>query len=144
MSQHISRALRGLFLPVMVMLPSVLFGQEVPLATDRWNRAALEWVGLLKAGAFQEAGARVDPAVPEGAMGPAQLETLWGQISAQMGALHSLEAGRVEVVGTYQRVNLPAAFENQGPPGRVDRFPAGIGVLPSPCRAPSICRSLLR
>jgi dienelactone hydrolase len=30
-----------------------------------------------------------------------------------MGALHSLEAGRVEVVGTYQRVNLPAAFENQ-------------------------------
>jgi dienelactone hydrolase len=97
----------------MVILPSLLSGQEAALSADRWNRAALEWIGLLRDGSFEEAGARVDPAVPEGAMGPPQLETLWAQISAQLGVLQSLEPGRVEVVGIYHRVNLPASFENQ-------------------------------
>jgi hypothetical protein len=46
-------------------------------------------------------------------MGPAQLETLWGQISAQLGALHSVEAGTVAEQGEYHVVDLPAAFENQ-------------------------------
>lgn len=97
----------------MVILPANLSGQEAALGTDRWNRAALEWIGFLNGGSFQEAGARVDPAVPEGAMGPTQLETLWGQISAQLGVLQSLEAGIVSERGEYHAVDLPATFENQ-------------------------------
>jgi len=97
----------------IAVLPSSLRGQESALAADRWNRAALEWIEFLKSGAFQEAGARVDPAVPEGLMGPEELETLWSQLSAQLGTLRSLEAGRVSEQGGYHRVELPAVFENQ-------------------------------
>jgi dienelactone hydrolase len=97
----------------MVMLPESLPGQDATFGSDRWNRAALEWVGLLKGGSFQEAGSRVDPAVPEGAMGPEQLEAIWAQISAQLGVLQSVVAGPVSEQGGYHVVDLPAAFESQ-------------------------------
>jgi hypothetical protein len=114
MSRVLSWASRSLLLSLlMVILPVTLAGQEASLGSDRWNRAALEWIGLLKGGSFREAGARVDPAVPEGAMGPEQLETLWAQISAQLGVLQSLKAGTVSEQGEYHMVDLPAAFENQ-------------------------------
>jgi len=98
---------------LLVGLPVKLAGQETALGSDRWNGVALEWIGFLRSGAFQEAGSMVDPAVPEGAMGPEQLSTLWAQISAQLGALQSLQAGRVSERGGYHVVDLPAAFENQ-------------------------------
>ncbi len=114
MFRVLSWASRGLLLSLpMVIVPGTLPGQEASLGSDRWNRAALEWIELLKGGSFQEAGARVDPAVPEGAMGPEQLGTLWAQISAQLGALQSLRAGTVSEQGEYHMVDLPAAFENQ-------------------------------
>jgi len=98
----------------MVILPANLSGQKAALGTDRWNRAALEWIGLLNGGSFQEAGARVDPAVPEGAMGPTQLETLWGQISAQLGVLQSLEAGIVSERGnTTPWISPPLSRTNR-------------------------------
>ena len=71
-------------------LPVPLLAQEIPIQADRWNRAAMEWLYLLKAGDFEAAGARADPAVPAGTFGPAQLETLWGQLSTQLGELVSL------------------------------------------------------
>ena len=114
MSRILPWASRGLLLlPFMVILPSSLAGQQPTLGTDRWNRAALEWIGLLKVGAFQEAGARVDPAVPEGALGSPQLDTIWGQVSAQLGTLLSMEAGPVSERGGYHVVDLPAVFESQ-------------------------------
>ncbi len=96
-----------------VILPVDLLGQEPSVGADRWNRAALEWIQALREGAFQEAGARVDPAVPEGVMGPEQLQTLWAQIAAQLGALQSVEVGKVTEQGEYHLVDLPAAFQNQ-------------------------------
>lgn len=113
MSRPDSRAVCGLALLLSVMSPVLLPGQEIPPGSDRWNRAALEWIGSLKAGSFQEAGARVDPAVPEGAMGPEQLQTIWGQLSAQLGALRLVRPGPVSQQGAYHVVDLPATFENQ-------------------------------
>jgi fermentation-respiration switch protein FrsA (DUF1100 family) len=72
----------------------------------------MDWVTLLRNGDFEAAGNLVDPAVPEGSMGPAQLETIWGQLSAQLGTLVTLDPGSVDQVQTYQRANLQAVFEN--------------------------------
>jgi dienelactone hydrolase len=46
-------------------------------------------------------------------MGPEQLETLWAQLSAQLGALQSVGPGRVTEAGVYHVVGLPASFERQ-------------------------------
>lgn len=114
MSRSSRWAPRGLlFFLLMVILPSSLPGQEAPLGADRWNRVALEWIGLLNQGAFSEAGARVDPAVPDGAMGTEELTTLWAQITAQLGELRSVEAGAVVEQGEYHLADLPAEFANQ-------------------------------
>lgn len=114
MSRSKPWALRGLlnFLFVLILPPGVS-GQEAPLGTDRWNRAALEWIGLLNQGDFSGAAARVDPAVPAGAMGTSELTTLWGQISAQLGELRSVEAGAVVEQGEYHLADLPAEFSSQ-------------------------------
>ncbi|MBT8398373.1 MAG: alpha/beta fold hydrolase [Gemmatimonadetes bacterium] len=104
------RGSRSLVLLAMVMVPTVLHGQETPLAADRWNRAAMEWIGLLESGAFEEASSRVDPAVPEGAMSTDQLKTIWAQLTAQVGALQSLQPGAVTETGVYHIVRLPAEF----------------------------------
>lgn len=113
MSRTVLRALAGLLFLLVVIIPSSLRGQEAPLGADRWNRAALEWIGLLNQGAFSEAAARVDPAVPPGAMGTEELTTLWGQISAQLGELLSVEAGVVAEQGIYHLADLPSVFANQ-------------------------------
>lgn len=113
MSRSFSWAFRGLLFFFMVILPSSLPGQEAPVAADRWNRAALEWIGFLNEGAFSDAAARVDPAVPAGTMGTEQLTTLWGQITAQLGELRSVEAGVVVEQGSYHLADLPAEFTNQ-------------------------------
>lgn len=106
--------IRGvLLLSVMLILPSKLLSQEVSPAVDRWNRAAIEWIQLMDIGEFEEAASRVDPAVPEGVMGADQLRLLWGQLTAQLGVLEILEAGRVTEQGVYHSAFLPAAFENQ-------------------------------
>ncbi len=94
-------------------LPLPLRGQDPALRADRWNRAAMEWVELLRREAFGEASARVDPAVPAGAFSVEQLTTLWSQISAQLGTLQSLEPGLVATAQGYHVVDLPAGFQNQ-------------------------------
>jgi len=99
-------------LAVMIRPPTCR-GQEIPAVADRWNRAALEWVRLLQSGHFAQAGDRVDPAVPEGAMGPEQLRELWGQISAQLGLLQEVGPGVVRVQGDYHLADLPAVFQHQ-------------------------------
>jgi dienelactone hydrolase len=73
----------------------------------------MEWVAQLQAGEFEAAAARVDPAVPEGSFDAPRLETLWGQLTAQLGALQTLEPGTVDEVQTYHRANLGAGFQNQ-------------------------------
>jgi alpha-beta hydrolase superfamily lysophospholipase len=93
--------------------PWELSGQDPTLASDRWNRAALEWIELLQQGSFDEAGARVDPAVPPGTMGPEQLRTIWSQLGAQLGALQSVWPGQVAQAAQYHIVRLPASFEAQ-------------------------------
>ena len=102
--------------PLFFLMSAPVFelsGQDVPMAADRWNRAALEWIELLNQGSFSEAAARVDPAVPEGAMGTEQLTDLWGQITAQLGGLRSVDAGSVVEQGEYHVADLRAQFSNQ-------------------------------
>jgi alpha-beta hydrolase superfamily lysophospholipase len=94
-------------------LPIPLAPQEPGVPVDRWNRAAMEWVSLLRNHQFDSAGARVDPAVPAGAMGSEQLDAIWGQLSSQLGELRGVEAGPVTVHEQYHLVDLPAAFANQ-------------------------------
>lgn len=120
MSRDVPRSAltRGLARGMMVALALFITsagtrGQDVPVGLDRWNRAALEWIRLLQDGDFGEAGARVDPEVPEGVMGPGELETLWSQVSAQLGTLSSLAPGRISEQGQYHLVDLPASFESQ-------------------------------
>jgi len=93
--------------------PIPVSAQEIPLQADRWNRAAMEWLTLLKGGDFEAAGSRADPAVPPGTFGAPQLETLWGQLSAQLGELVSLELGPVVEYQAFHIVDLPAEFQNQ-------------------------------
>lgn len=81
--------------------------------TDRWNRAALDWVGLLRDGDFEAAAARVDPAVPAGSFSADALSRLWGQVGVQVGDLVSLEPGLVSEQGEYHAVDMPGRFENQ-------------------------------
>ncbi len=102
------------FLLTLMILPTLLPAQQTPLALDRWNLAARDWIELLRAGDFQGAGSRVDPAVPPEAMGPEQLRTIWSQLTAQLGGLNRLDPGSVTPYQSYQIVDLPAAFEKQG------------------------------
>ncbi|MGD2120901.1 MAG: alpha/beta fold hydrolase, partial [Gemmatimonadota bacterium] len=97
----------------MMVFPVKLGGQEPTLATDRWNRAALDWIQALQSGSFEEAGARVDPAVPAGAMSPEQLETIWTQLASQVGPLQSVSPGQVAETGPYHIVRLRASFQAQ-------------------------------
>jgi dienelactone hydrolase len=98
---------------VSTVLSDKLQAQEPGQAADQWNKAALEWVAFLKAGAFDSAAAKVAPEVPEGAMGAAELETIWGQLAAQLGALKTIEQGTVTEQAAYHIVDMPAVFENQ-------------------------------
>ena len=109
----ISSSLACLLLGSSMTIPLALASQEPGAQTDRWNRAALEWVSFLQTLDFESAGARVDPAVPEGAMGAPQLQTIWSQLTAQLGALQSVEPGPVLASDPYHIVDLPAAFANQ-------------------------------
>ena len=68
---------------------------------------------FLDEGAFSDAAARVDQAVPAGAMGTDELTNLWGQITAQLGELRSIEAGTVAQQGVYHLADLPAEFASQ-------------------------------
>ena len=114
MIMRVRPSLRTVLLAAFIMtFPLPLAAQEIPLQADRWNRAAMEWLNLLKAGDFEAAGARADPAVPAGTFGAAQLETLWGQLSAQLGELVSLEAGPVVEYQAYHIADLPAEFQNR-------------------------------
>jgi dienelactone hydrolase len=45
-------------------------------------------------------------------MGAEQLQTIWGQLSAQLGELRSLDPGLVLVQGGYHIVDMPASFQN--------------------------------
>jgi len=100
-------------LALMVMAPSILLAQDPIPTADRWNRAALEWVALLRDGAFKDASARVDPNVPEGAMSAERLEAIWTQLSTQVGRLESVQAGIVSQQGEYHVVDLPSVFSGQ-------------------------------
>ena len=114
MPRRAAPSLRTVLLTVFIMtLPLHLASQELPLQADRWNRAAMEWLNFLRSGDFEAAGARADPAVPAGTFGSAQLETLWAQLSTQMGELVFLESGPVVEYQAYHIVDLPAEFENQ-------------------------------
>jgi len=90
-----------------------LSAQAIPTRADRWNRAAMEWVGLLESGDFEAAAARVDPAVSADAFSEAGLQDLWTQISGQLGKLVSLESGPVTEHQVYHAVDIPATFQNQ-------------------------------
>lgn len=103
-----------LSLTIVIILSSPLHGQDLSSEVDRWNRAAMEWIGLLRDGEFGDAADRVDPEVPPDAMSPASLETIWSQLSAQLGNLESLEPGPVREQQQYHVVDMPASFENQG------------------------------
>lgn len=108
-------SVRPFLLAGAIMLgPAPLAALQAPaLDTDRWNRAALEWVGLLSDGDFEAAAARVDPAVPAGTFSADALSQLWGQVGGQVGDLVSLEPGVVTEQGEYHLVDMPGAFENQ-------------------------------
>ena len=94
-------------------MPFSLVAQDLSLQTDEWNRAAMDWVALLKEGDFEGASARVDPAVPQDAFSPHGLETIWTQLEAQLGPLATLSPGTVSEHQAYHIVDLPAAFRNQ-------------------------------
>jgi len=114
MIRNVPASLGTVFLTGIAMtLPVPLASQDPGVQTDRWNRAAMEWVFLLQSGDFDGAGARVDPAVPEGAMGPQELETIWSQLAAQLGELDRVDPGPIVVSEQYHIVDLPTAFANQ-------------------------------
>jgi pimeloyl-ACP methyl ester carboxylesterase len=73
----------------------------------------MEWLYSIRGGDYHGAASRVDPAVPEGALGPTQIETIWGQLTAQLGALVSLDPGAVVESQGYHIADLPAHFQNQ-------------------------------
>lgn len=98
---------------LLLMFPNLAQAQRLPLDTDRWNAAAMEWIQLLRAGEFAAASARVDPAVPAEAMNTDRLAAIWQQVSAQVGALVSLTPGPVSESGQYHVVDLGGRFENQ-------------------------------
>lgn len=102
-----------LSLLAMLFVQAPLPAQEPSPQVDRWNQAAMAWVNLLQDGDFEAAGARVDPEVPEDAMSPASLATIWDQLSGQLGALETLEPGTVTEHQQYHIVDMPAAFQNQ-------------------------------
>jgi len=133
-----------LLLVVAMILPSPVPAQEPGVQADRWNRAAMDWLSLLQRHEFSAAGARVDPSVPEGALGGPQLETIWTQLSSQLGALQAMEPGPVIVHEQYHIVDLPVAFANQDVVLRVvltdDLLVSGFFVrppAPPPYEAPS-------
>jgi alpha-beta hydrolase superfamily lysophospholipase len=107
----------ALTLLLLVALTMTFFdpvsAQNIPIQADSWNRAAMEWIHLIQAGEYEAAAGRIDPAVPEGALGATQIETIWGQLGAQLGALVSLDPGPIVESQGYHIVDLPAAFENQ-------------------------------
>lgn len=102
-----------LLMGFIMTLGRPLGGQDLPVPADRWNRAAMEWVTLLDSGQFSQASAGVDPEVPAHAFSPEQLQTIWGQLSAQLGPLRTLEAGPVTEHESYHIVDLAAAFQAQ-------------------------------
>jgi alpha-beta hydrolase superfamily lysophospholipase len=110
---HLEKVRMVLLFGALVIHPSTVLAQDASLGVDRWNRVAIEWIQLMNRGDFQGAGAQVDPAVPDGVMGPDQLALIWGQLSAQLGALENLEPGRITEHGEYHSAFLPASFENQ-------------------------------
>lgn len=107
----IRRPLRALLMGALLLLPTVLLAQQVP--TDRWNAAAIDWIHLLRDGDFEAAASRVDPAVPAGAMSADRLGQIWQQVSAQLGALESLQPGPVSESAPYHVVDLAGGFETQ-------------------------------
>jgi dienelactone hydrolase len=119
----------------MTLIPQALPGQDASRAMDRWNWAAMEWIGFLKAGEYEKAGERVSPEVPEDAMTPDRLHTIWSQLSAQLGVLQSLDPGLVVSHGGYHVVDLPAAFQNAEVVIRVSlsdlMMVAGFWILPA-------------
>jgi dienelactone hydrolase len=127
------RAILNLFLAMT--FPAFLLAQEIQVQADRWNRTAMEWLNLLREGDFEGAASMVDPSVPEGAMGAPQLETVWGQLSDQLGPLLSLKPGVVVEYQAFHIADLPAVFENQAVVLRVvlsqELLVAGFFVHPS-------------
>jgi dienelactone hydrolase len=112
MRNHLARRL----VTTISLLPTFgapLFAQVTVTPPDRWNRAAIEWVELLRANDFDGAAARVDPAVPAGAMDSGALEQIWAQVGTQLGALVSTAPGPVTESGAYHVVDLAGVFENQ-------------------------------
>lgn len=95
------------------MLTAPLAAQQVPVDTDRWNAAAIEWVRQLRDGDFEAAASRVDPEVPPDAMSPDRLAVIWGQVTGQLGSLTSLSPGPVSESGEYHVVDLAGSFESQ-------------------------------
>ena len=78
---------------------------------DALNQAAIEWVGLLRDQHFDSAAAKVAPPA-QSQMDAAQLEAIWGQLGAQLGAMESLTAGTVSEQQGYQVVDLSGVFAN--------------------------------
>lgn len=84
--------------------------QFAGMSTDRWNAAALTFVGALRAGDFAAAAAIVSPAAPPGAMSAGRLEQLWTQLTSQLGELAELAPGESSAEDGRQVANLGARF----------------------------------
>ncbi len=103
-----------LFVPALLLTlsPLALRAQELT-PPDPWTGAASRFVEHLRDGAFDDASAAVLPPLAAGPMGPAELRSIWTQISAQLGPLHEFRPHRLSVQGEQRLVELLARFELQ-------------------------------
>ena len=129
------RWVTGLAAAVLFMAPGSARGQ----ATDPAVAAAERFVRLLRETKWDSAGAMVAKSVPAGRLGAAQLQTLWGQLGGQLGALSSVRLHAVTPADSLRSVELYADFANQDVLIRVVVSPqsevAGLWVLPAPAPA---------
>lgn len=104
------RARTGLLLTAVLALPLPASAQVAD--TTALNEAAIAWVGLLQREEFDSAVERLDPAAIAAGLTPEAVEQAWRQISAQLGALESLEPGIVTSNGGFDTADLVGAFAN--------------------------------
>jgi dienelactone hydrolase len=135
------RWVMGLAMAGLALAPSDARAQ----ATDPAVMTAERFVRLLREAKWDSAGAMVARSVPAGRLGAAQLQTLWGQLGGQLGALSSVRLHAVTPADSLRAVELYADFANQDVLIRVvvsaQSEVAGLWVGPAPATAPAAAAS---
>lgn len=106
-------AIGSLLCIVLIAVPRPADGQDMAVTTDRWTAAAMSFVQAMEAGEFQQAAALVSPPLAVGPMSASQLQTIWMQLTAQLGSLRELRPLRLAEQGEHRLVELFARFQEQ-------------------------------